>query len=231
MRLSKQYILEAKKKAEIDSEKINADALDITKPYKTPEHMRGVVSSYSGDDTGEWNEMHTIEDQGIRRGAESIDVKPEEITPARQAEIDASSEIIGRSREHDISLPGEAGIKQSSEVYSDTDIAKIMNKLGETNPEARTLRGRAWNRQNVENTATSALSKLKAQLMNQQQSHVKEDLKSYYANILREQILPQEKTEPANGISQHYHNGRTRMPSKTQEVNARSSRPVRVPKK
>jgi hypothetical protein len=63
-----------------------------------------------------------------------------------------------------------------------------------------------------------------------------ENLKQYYKevlyyNILKEQILPSEKTEPANGTSQHYHNGRTRMPNKTQEANARSSRPVRVPKK
>lgn len=56
------------------------------------------------------------------------------------------------------------------------------------------------------------------------------NIKDYYKSKLLEQILPEKMTKPANGFSNHYTVGRTRMPAKTQETNNAVSRPVKMVK-
>lgn len=56
------------------------------------------------------------------------------------------------------------------------------------------------------------------------------NLKEHFKNRILEQILPERITKPANGFSNHYTVGRTRIPAKTSEVNATVSKPVKMVK-
>lgn len=56
------------------------------------------------------------------------------------------------------------------------------------------------------------------------------NLKEYYKQKLLEQILPEKMTKPANGFSNHYTVGRTRIPAKTTEANTTVSKPVKLVK-
>lgn len=158
MKSFKQILSEAKKNKESQE---NIEGGDMSKPYKIPDDIRNLMTKYAADDSTEWSNRHSSEDQGIRRGAESIDQGEEELTPARQAEIEKSNEIIksveGTGIKSDASYTTERG---DGNLYSNEEIARILNARGE-----RTSRGTPISKQVVDLIAKSALEKIKKGIM------------------------------------------------------------------
>jgi hypothetical protein len=158
MKSFKQILSEAKKNKESQE---NIEGGDMSKPYKIPDDIRNLMTKYAADDSTEWSNRHSSEDQGIRRGAESIEQEEEELTPARQAEIEKSKEIIksveGTGIKSDASYTTERG---DGNLYSNEEIARILNARGE-----RTSRGTPISKQVVDLIAKSALEKIKKGIM------------------------------------------------------------------
>jgi len=158
MKSFKQILSEAKKNKESQE---NIEGGDMSKPYKIPDDIRNLMTKYAADDSTEWSNRHSSEDQGIRRGAESIEQEGEELTPARQAEIEKSKEIIksveGTGIKSDASYTTERG---DGNLYSNEEIARILNARGE-----RTSRGTPISKQVVDLIAKSALEKIKKGIM------------------------------------------------------------------
>ena len=158
MKAFKQILSEAKKNKKSQE---NIEGGDMSKPYKIPDDIRNLMTKYAADDSTEWSNRHSSEDQGIRRGAESIEQGEEELTPARQAEIEKSKEIIksveGTGIKSDASYTTERG---DGNLYSNEEIARILNARGE-----RTSRGTPISKQVVDLIAKSALEKIKKGIM------------------------------------------------------------------
>lgn len=158
MKTFKQILSEAKKNKKSQE---NIEGGDMSKPYKIPDDIRNLMTKYAADDSTEWSNRHSSEDQGIRRGAESIEQGEEELTPARQAEIEQSKEIIksveGTGIKSDASYTTERG---DGNLYSNEEIARILNARGE-----RTARGTPISKQVVDLIAKSALEKIKKGIM------------------------------------------------------------------
>lgn len=155
MKSFKQIILEAKKHQEYEQ---NIEGGDITKPYKTPADIAKLMRGYAAwDDTQEWGTKHTSEDQGTRRGAESIGKEEEALTPERKAEIEKSAEILKSLEGSGINLnPENERGKEEGALYTSSEIARILNAKGET-----TSRGTPFTRQVVDLIAQGALEKLR----------------------------------------------------------------------
>lgn len=154
MKTFKQILSEAKKKQEHQE---NIEGGDMSKPYKIPADIRDIMSKNAADDSAEWSNRHTSEDQGIRRGADSIEHQEEELTPAREAEIEKSKQIQKSMEGSGINMDPEYSTgRRDGNLYSNSDIAKIFNAKGET-----TSRGTPWSPQLVDLVAKSALEKIK----------------------------------------------------------------------
>jgi len=158
MKNFKQILSEAKKKTE---HKENIEGGDMSKPYKIPAEIRDLMTKYAADDSTEWSNRHTSEDQGIRRGAESIEHEEEELTPARKAEIERSRQIQRSLERTGINLdPAFTTGRTDGNLFSNADIAKIFNAKG-----VKTARGKEWSPQLVDLVAQGALEKIKKGVM------------------------------------------------------------------
>jgi len=158
MKNFKQYIIEAKKKTE---HKENIEGGDMSKPYRIPAEIRDLMTKYAADDSTEWSNRHTSEDQGIRRGAESIEQEEEELTPARQSELEKSRQIEKSIEGTGINLdPTYTTGRSDGNLFSNSEIAKVFNARGET-----TSRGTPWSPQLVDLVAKGALEKIKKGVM------------------------------------------------------------------
>lgn len=158
MKSFKQILSEAKKKKESQE---NIEGGDISKPYRIPDDIRNLMTKYAADDSTEWSNRHTSEDQGIRRGAESIEPEEEELTPARQAELAQSQAILGNVAGSGINMdPSFTTGRSDGNLYSNTDIAKILNAKG-----VKTARGKEWSHQLVDLVAQGALEKIRKGVM------------------------------------------------------------------
>lgn len=158
MKSFKQILSEAKKKQEHQE---NIEGGDMSKPYKTPDDIRNLMTKYAADDSTEWSNRHTSEDQGIRRGAESIEHEEEELTPARKAEIEKSRQIQKSIEGTGINLdPTYTTGRSDGNLFSNSEIAKVFNARGET-----TSRGTPWSPQLVDLVAKGALEKIKKGVM------------------------------------------------------------------
>ena len=163
-----QFISEAKKSNKVD-------AGDITQPYRTPPEIKDIMSRSGGDDSLslDWSERHTAQSQGERRGAESIEIEPEDLSPAMAKERERSENII-KSVPHSM-LPSTSGT--TTNLYSNQEIADILNKKGIlTEP-----RNKPWTKQRVDQVAQKALEKIKSGLMNIQphKKHLDNDIESH----------------------------------------------------
>ncbi len=162
-----QYIHEAKKSNKVDSG-------DITQPYSTPQEIKDIMSRSGGDDsiTSDWGQHHTSQDQGERRGAESIETTTD-ITPGMAKEREESENIL-KSVPSSM-LPSTPG--NTPNIYSNQEIADILNKRGIlTEPK-----NKPWTKQRVDQVAQQALEKIKSGLMNIQPHtrHLGNDIESH----------------------------------------------------
>ena len=162
MKTFKQILSEAKKKNKETQQ--NIEGGDMSKPYKTPDDIRDIMSRSAGDDSisSDWGINHTAQEQGIRRGAESVESE-EELTPARQAELAQSQEILGNLEGSGINPNPNFTTARGGDgghLYSNSDIADILNAKGIT-----TLRGKQWTHQLVDLVAKQAKEKLANRLM------------------------------------------------------------------
>jgi hypothetical protein len=154
MKSFKQILSEAKKNKESQE---NIEGGDMSKPYKIPDDIRNLMTKYAADDSTEWSNRHSSEDQGIRRGAESIEQEEEELTPARQAELAHSQEILKNTEGSGINMdPSFTTGRSDGNLYSNNDIARILNARG-----VKTVRGKEWSHQLVDLVAQNALEKIK----------------------------------------------------------------------
>jgi hypothetical protein len=158
MKNFKQYIIEAKKKTE---HKENIEGGDMSKPYRIPAEIRDLMNRHDRDDTYDWGNFHTIHDQGVLRGAESIEHEEEELTPARKAEIERSRQIQRSIEGTGVNLdPTYTTGRSDGHLFSNDEIAKIFNARGE-----RTSRGTPFSKQVIDLIAKGALEKIKKGVM------------------------------------------------------------------
>jgi hypothetical protein len=158
MKNFKQILSEAKKKTE---HKENIEGGDMSKPYRIPAEIRDLMTKYAADDSTEWSNRHTSEDQGIRRGAESIEHEEEELTPARKAEIERSRQIQRSIEGTGVNLdPTYTTGRSDGHLFSNDEIARIFNARGE-----RTSRGTPFSKQVIDLIAKGALEKIKKGVM------------------------------------------------------------------
>ena len=156
MKNFKQVLTEAKAKKKESQE--NIEGGDITKPYRTPQDILDIMNRNTGDDSAyDWSENNPADDQGRRRGAESVGPSTEDITPGMAAERARSSSILSGVQGLPIRSSEEAvGTSVPGRQYSNQEIATIMNARG-----IKTLRGKNWTHQLVDQVAQKALEQLR----------------------------------------------------------------------
>lgn len=155
MKNFKQVLSEAKAKKKESQE--NIEGGDMSKPYRTPQDILDIMNRSAGDDSAfDWSEKNTAEEQGRRRGAESIDPSIEDITPGMAAERERSSSIVSGIVGLPIRSSEETQGVSRDRQYSNQEIAAIMNARG-----IKTLRGKQWTHQLVDQVAQGALEHLR----------------------------------------------------------------------
>ena len=157
MKNFKQVLTEAKAKKKESQE--NIEGGDITKPYRTPQDILDIMNRNTGDDSAfDWSEHNTAEDQGRRRGAESVGPSTEDITPEMEAERARSDSILGGIKGKPIRSSEESHGVSRDRQYSNQEIAAILNARG-----IMTIRGKPWSHQLVDQVAQGALEHLRQQ--------------------------------------------------------------------